>query len=64
MQDWWAEENIKKNIKNLTVQKLLTGSVYYYSNTQIQVIFSCLLNFDKSNMSTEFHKNIIDIYMT
>ncbi len=27
MQAWWAEENSLKNIKNLTVQKLLTGSV-------------------------------------
>ncbi len=27
MQAWWAEENSLKNIKNLTVQKRLTGSV-------------------------------------
>ncbi len=30
MQGWWAEEtSLKKNIKNLTVQKLLNGSVGY-----------------------------------
>ncbi len=27
MQAWWAKETSLKNIKNLTVQKLLTGSV-------------------------------------
>ncbi len=26
MQAWWAEDNSLKNIQNLTVQKLLTGS--------------------------------------
>ncbi len=28
MQAWWAEENSLKNIKNLTVEFFLTGSVY------------------------------------
>ncbi len=28
MQAWWAEDNYLKNIKNLTVQKLLTGIVH------------------------------------
>lgn len=53
-------ENIYKK-KNLTVQNILSGSVYYYSNTQIKCICSCLVNSDKSNMSIEFHKNIIYI---
>ncbi len=29
MQAWWAEETSLNNIKNITVQKLLTGSVYF-----------------------------------
>ncbi len=31
MQGLWAEENSLKNIKNLTVQKLLTRSVHVYT---------------------------------
>ncbi len=30
MQAWWAEENSSKKNQNLTVQKLLTGSVDMY----------------------------------
>ncbi len=36
MQAWWAEETLK-NIKNLTVQNLLTGSVYIYMYIYIYI---------------------------
>ncbi len=37
MQAWWAEENSLKNIKNLTVQKLLTDNVHLiFLNQTIQ----------------------------
>ncbi len=36
MQAWWAEEY--KNITNLTVQKLLTGSVYTQTHTLLIII--------------------------
>ncbi len=32
MEAWWAEETSLKNIKNLAVQKLLTGIVHKWLN--------------------------------
>ncbi len=37
MQAWWAEENSLENIKNLTVQKLLTGSEKTTPNVRKEV---------------------------
>ncbi len=46
MQAWWDKENYLKNIKNHTLQKLLTGSVYLVTRViiklSIPVLYSVL----------------------
>ncbi len=51
MQAWWAEESSLKNIKNLTVQIFLTGSVQPYkglkivalNHKNIAIVLKCLV---------------------
>ncbi len=50
MQAWWAEETSLKNIKNLTVQKLLTGSENLNTFRETSVMLSPLMR----------HQDVVD----